>query len=181
MGHNFERSACFLSRHKMLVYKDLFSGDEMFTDSHCPKLVDEILYEVDAKRVKVSNSIDDRLIGGNPSAEEQEEGAADGEEMVIDLVHASRLVSVPFTKESFKSHMKDLSKKIVEKLNESNPERVEVFKKKMPAALMKIIKSFDDYDFYTGESMNPCGSLAMMNFFEICLTPDFTFIRDSLE
>ncbi|GAA53077.1 translationally-controlled tumor protein homolog [Clonorchis sinensis] len=78
----------------------------MFSDSHKIKLIDDAIYEVDAKFVNVSNKVDDSLIGANPSAEEAGENLDDGVERVIDLVHGNRLCETHFDQKGFKVYLK---------------------------------------------------------------------------
>lgn len=78
----------------------------MFTDAFKPKLINDVVYEVDAKIVSVSNAIDPRLLGANPSAEENEDCTDDKKESVIDLVFHNRLVKTTFTKKGFQTYLK---------------------------------------------------------------------------
>lgn len=48
-------------------------------------------------------------------------------------------------------------KAVKAKLQEENPERVEAFEKGAAGFAKKIVANFKDYEFYTGESMNPDG------------------------
>ena len=51
----------------------LFVGDELFSDSYPTKLVDDLIYEVEGKTIKISGDIDEALIGGNAATEECED------------------------------------------------------------------------------------------------------------
>lgn len=61
-------------------------------------------------------------------------------------------------------------------LQENSPERVEAFEKGAQAFAKKIIGNFKDYEFYVGESMNPDGMVALLNYREDGTTP-FVSIR----
>ncbi|KAA3673427.1 uncharacterized protein DEA37_0011317 [Paragonimus westermani] len=185
------RAACGCFR--MRVYKDLVSGillhpvlsafvlgDEMFTDSHVPKLIDGAIYEIDAKFITVSNALDGRLLGANPSAEDGEEKVDDGSERVIDLVHASRLVETNFEKKSFTSYLKDYLKKVKEAVAAKDPSRVPDFEKAVQGYMLKVLKNFSDYQFFIGESMDPNGCVALMNYREDGVTPYFVILKDGL-
>lgn len=96
----------------MRIYKCIFTGDEMFSDSFKMKLVDEVVYEVFGKLVqrKEGGLI---LDGANPSAEEADEGTEDAVESGVDVVLNSRLVET-FAfgdKKSFTAYLKDYMKK----------------------------------------------------------------------
>lgn len=96
-------------------------------------------------------------IGGNPSAEEQQEALDNGGTQVINVVHTFRLQSTQFDKKSYLSYLKGYMKTIKKELEQSDPERVPVFEKGAAAFAKKLVANFGDYEFYTGESMNPDG------------------------
>lgn len=168
----------------MKVYKCFISNDELCSDSYPMKVVDDIIYEFDGKAIGVSNAIDESLIGGNKSSnpdEEPEEGAADTEEKVINVVYSHKLQETGFDKKSFQLWLKDYMKKIVERLESKDPQRVPVFKAKMAKyAKDVLIANFDDWKFYTGESMNPEGMVVLMNYREDGMTPYFVLFKDGL-
>lgn len=72
-------------------------------------------------------------------------------------------------------------KSIKEKLQAEDPSRVEPFEKAAGAFAKKIIANFKDYDFYTGESMNPDGMVALVNYREDGVTPYFVLWKDGLK
>lgn len=96
----------------------MVTGDEIISDTYNLKDVDDVVYEVDCKRVtKGAENID---IGANPSAEEAEEGLDEATKQVIDVVDGFRLNylgdeasgSRAFTsKKEFQSQFKGMCKK----------------------------------------------------------------------
>lgn len=54
-------------------------------------------------------------------------------------------------------------------LQETNPDRVPVFEKKVSAFVKKILENFKDYEFYVGESMNPVSSALILLGWNGCL------------
>lgn len=62
-------------------------------------------------------------------------------------------------------------KSVKAKLQETKPEAVEAFEKNAAAFAKKIVTNFKDYEFYTGESMNPDGMVALLNYREDGTTP----------
>lgn len=50
-------------------------------------------------------------------------------------------------------------KAVKEHLSKTNPDRVPVFEKNAQGMAKKILGNFKDYEFYTGEGMNPDGAL----------------------
>ncbi|KAJ8086682.1 hypothetical protein PM082_005505 [Marasmius tenuissimus] len=162
----------------MLVYSDVVSGDEMFSDAFPLKVVDDIVYEVDCQMIIFKEG--DVDIGANPSAEEQEEALEEGAKQVNNVVHSFRLQSTAFDKKSFLTYLKGYMKAVKEYLQKNNPERVEAFEKGAQGFAKKLVTNFKDYEFYIGENMNPDGMVALLNYREDGITPYFTFWKDGL-
>ncbi|KAJ3510075.1 hypothetical protein NLJ89_g4878 [Agrocybe chaxingu] len=158
----------------MLLYEDIISGDELFSDAFPMKEVDGIVYEVDCAMIVVKAGADVD-IGANPSAEEQDEALEDGATSVNNVVHSFRLQSTSFDKKSYLTYLKAYMKAVKEKLP---AERVAEFEKGAAAYAKKIIANFKDFEFYTGENMNPDGMVALLNYREDGVTPYFTFWKD---
>ncbi|CAF4432141.1 unnamed protein product, partial [Adineta steineri] len=62
----------------MKLFLDIFTGDELCSDSYPIKLVDDVYYEVEGKNISQSNDIDDSLIGGNKAPEGREAASEEG-------------------------------------------------------------------------------------------------------
>ncbi|WFD36673.1 hypothetical protein MCUN1_003560 [Malassezia cuniculi] len=163
----------------MKLYIDKISGDEMISDGYRMKEVDDIVYEVDAATITIQDGEVD--IGGNPSAEEASEALDSNAEQVINVVHAYRLQQTSFDKKSFLVYLKGYMKAIKADLQESNPDRVPEFEKKAAEFAKKVIAKFSDWEFFTGESMNPDGMVALLNYREDGVTPYFVFWKDGLK
>ncbi|KAG7449157.1 translationally controlled tumor-associated [Guyanagaster necrorhizus] len=164
----------------MLLYEDVISGDEMFSDAFPLKPVDDIVFEVDCQTITIKAGADVD-IGANPSAEEQDDAVEDGATQVNNVVHSFRLQSTAFDKKSYLSYLKGYMKSIKTKLAETNPDRVEAFEKGAQAYAKKIVANFKDFEFYTGETMNADGMVALLNYREDGVTPYFTFWKDGLK
>ncbi len=65
-------------------------------------------------------------------------------------------------------------------LKEKNPERVDAFKKSAQTFIKKILENFKDYEFFTGENMNPDGMVVLLNYREDGVTPYLLFFKDGL-
>lgn len=144
----------------MIIFKDAVSGDELFSDTYKYKLVDDCVYEVEAKHVTRSEQIDDRMIGGNASAEgcDQDEGVDASSTSGINVVLDNRLVQGGFSgKKDYQVYIKDYMKKICERLQKEQPEEEGCFKKNMPCFIKKVLANYKEYDFYMGESMSGDG------------------------
>lgn len=163
----------------MLLYKDIISGDEMISDAYDLKLVDDVVYEADCAMISVGGESFDT--GANASAEEADEGTEDAAEKVNNVVHTFGLQSTSFDKKSYMTYIKGFMKKLKKHLEEHNPDRVQAFEKGIAVFVKKVLANFGDYEFYTGESMDPDGMIALLNYREDGTTPYFSFIKDALK
>lgn len=168
----------------MRIYKDIFTGDEMFSDSYKMKLVDEVMYEVYGKLVTRKQG-DVQIEGFNPSAEEASEGTDESVESGVDVVLNHRLCETYAfgDKKSFTAYLKDYMKKLVQKLEEKNPDQVAVFKNNTNKVMKDILGRFKDLQFYTGESMEIEGMVAMLEYRDIDgdSVPVLMFFKHGLE
>ncbi|KAL4635691.1 hypothetical protein GN956_G12987 [Arapaima gigas] len=166
----------------MLIYKDIISGDEMFSDIYriCES-PSGMLLEVEGKMVTRTDNIDDAMIGGNASAEAADEGCEDSVVSGVDIVLNHKLQETSFTKESYKTYIKDYMKMVKAKLEETNPDRVKPFMTGAAAEIKKIMGNMKNYQFFTGESMNPEGMVGLLDYREDGVTPFMIFFKDGLE
>merc|ERR1711964_861694 len=97
--------------HTMILYKDIFTNFDVFTDVYKMDLEHDLYWNVHGKYIVEDSSIDDSLIGGNASEEATEAGDdAEANKVIIpDIVAASNLqecVAV-CSKSDFKENMND--------------------------------------------------------------------------
>lgn len=153
----------------MIIYTDIISGDELLSDAYDLSLVDGVIYEANCDMVKVGG--DNIDIGANPSAEDGDDDLEEGVELVNNVVHSFRLQQTMFDKKSFLTYIKGYMKEIKNRLQETNPEEVPIFEKGAQAYVKKVIGSFKDWEFFTGESMDPDAMLILLNYREDGTTP----------
>merc|ERR1711941_12088 len=154
---------------KMKIYKDVFSGDELFSDTYPIKLVEDCIYEVTGKHVSRKAGADFVLEGSNASAEEADEGTEEATESGVDLVLNHRLVETGFGKKAdYMNYLKDYMKRVVAYL-ESNDKKdqVEGFKKNINGVMKGLLRRFNDLQFYTGENMDPKGMIVLVDYKEV--------------
>ncbi|KAL2164692.1 hypothetical protein VTH06DRAFT_3909 [Thermothelomyces fergusii] len=166
----------------MLLYEDIITGDELLSDAYPIKEVDGVAYEVDAKTITVKQGADVD-IGANPSAEEGDEALEEGEERVHDIRHSFRLQETQFDKKTYLATLKAYMKSVKTKLQEAgkSAEEVKEFETKASGFAKKIIANFNDYEFFTGNSMNPDGMIVLLNYREDGITPYYTFWKHGLK
>ncbi|GAA5979222.1 hypothetical protein JCM10908_002846 [Rhodotorula pacifica] len=163
----------------MLLYTDVLVGDELISDAYDLKEVDDVVYEADCAMITIKEGAVD--IGANASAEEAEEALEEGEERVNNIVHSFRLTETSFDKKSYMTYLKGYMKSVKAHLQEKNPERVPAFEKGAATFAKKVLSNIGDYQFFTGESMNPDGMVVLMNYREDGSTPYMIFWKDGLK
>jgi len=149
----------------------------MFSDAFPMKDIDGVAYEVDCQMMIVKEG--DVDIGANPSSEEQEEALEGGATTVNNVVHSFRLQATSYDKKSYLTHLKEYMKAVAAQLKDDAA--VADFKAKANAFAKKIVANFKDYEFYTGESMDINGMVALLNYREDGVTPYFTFWKHGLK
>ncbi|KAF9695525.1 hypothetical protein EKO04_006362 [Ascochyta lentis] len=164
----------------MIIYKDILTDDEIISDSYDIKEVDGVVYEADCKKITVGGETFDT--GANASAEEAEEGADDSLETKIDVVYSFRLNETGFDKKGYLTYLKGYMKSVKAKLQEkgASAEEVTAFEKGAASYAKKIVANFKDYEFYTGESMDPDGMIVLLNYREDGVTPFVTVWKHGL-
>ncbi|XP_039601205.1 translationally-controlled tumor protein homolog [Polypterus senegalus] len=166
----------------MIIYKDVISGDEMFSDIYKIKeTAGGLCYEVEGKVVCRTENIDDALIGGNASAEIQDEGVEASSVSGVDIVLNHKLQETSFTKESYKQYIKEYMKRVKCRLEECAPDRVKPFMSGAAEQVKKILGNFKNYQFFTGETMNPDAMVGLLDYREDGITPFMMFFKDGLE
>ncbi|XP_062067974.1 translationally-controlled tumor protein-like [Lepus europaeus] len=165
----------------MIIYRDLISHDEMFSNIYkIWEIAGRLCLEVEGKMVsRPEGNIDDSLIGGNASAEG--EGIESTVITGVDIVMNHHLQETSFTKEAYEKYIKDYMKSIKGKLEELRPERVKPFMTGAAEQIKHILANFKNSQFYIGENMNPDGMVALLDYREDGVTPFMIFFRDGLE
>ncbi|KAG9349525.1 hypothetical protein JZ751_027970 [Albula glossodonta] len=176
----------------MIIYKDIITGDEMFSDIYKVKESESgMLIEVEGKMAEHSNSssqticrteeFDESLIGSNASAEQPDEGTEATTTSGVDIVINHKLQETSFTKDTYKTYIKDYMKAIKQKLEETNPDRVKPFMSGAQKEIKSILANIKNYQFFTGENMNPEGMVGLLDYREDGITPYMIFFKDGLE
>jgi uncharacterized protein YqgV (UPF0045/DUF77 family) len=152
----------------MKIYEDVFSGDEMFSDTYPIKLVHNCLWEVTGKHV--SRTQDDiQLAGSNASAEEADEGTDAASESGVDIILNHRLVETGFgSKKEYTVYLKDYMKKVIKYLEENDmKDQVDGFKSNINVVMKELLGKFKDLQFFTGESMDADAMILMVEYRDV--------------
>jgi len=153
----------------MKVYKCVISDDEMFTDS-VPFEDKGGFFVLQGKYVtRKKDDVDASAIGGNPSAEEAEEGTEGGSDSGVNIVLDSRLKETGFgTKKEYQVYMKDYMKSLFAKLAETKSEEdLKTAKAEAAEAFKVACSKFKDWQFFTGEGMTGEGLIALMEWADV--------------
>jgi len=113
-------------------------------------------------------------IGANASAEEADEAMEDQVVKVNNIVHSFRLQSTNFDKKGYLTYLKGYMKAVKQHLVSSGKSEEEVKAFESGASKFvkdKILAGFKDWEFYTGESMNPDGMVVLLNYRADGVTP----------
>uniref|UniRef100_A0A2K5PX11 Translationally-controlled tumor protein n=1 Tax=Cebus imitator TaxID=2715852 RepID=A0A2K5PX11_CEBIM len=155
----------------MIIYRDLISHDEMFSDIYkIREIADGLCLEVEGKMAsRTEGNIDD--------GEGTESTVITG----VDIVMNHHLQETSFTKESYEKYIKDYMKSIKGKLEEQRPERVKPFMTGAAEQIKHILANFKNYQFFIGGNMNPDGMVALLDYREDGVTPYMIFFKDGLE
>jgi len=153
----------------MIIYKDLITGDELFTDSSKIKLIDGCVFEVECRHVTRKHG-EVEIAGFNPSAEgaDPDEGTDEAVESGLDLVLNQRLIETGFSKSDYKNYLKTYTKSLQEKWKELeySEEEINTAKTKLTEAVKKVLPKLGDYQFFLGESSNPDGMVGLLEYRE---------------
>merc|ERR1712227_997614 len=123
----------------MKIYKDVFSGDELFSDTYPIKVVDDCLYEVTGKHITRTEG-DIQLEGANASAEgaDGDEGADASSVSGVDIILNHRLTETGFGS-----------------------------KKDINNVMKELLGKFKDLQFFTGESMDSDAMILILGYKEV--------------
>ena len=72
-------------------------------------------------------------------------------------------------------------KKVKAHLAENDASRVEAFEKAAQNYAKKIVANFKDWEFYTGDKMDPDAMVVLLNYREDGTTPYLVYFKDGLK
>ena len=159
----------------MLVWTDIFSGDEMVSDSYkYQKLYDDAALEVKAKfTTKGSDFV--------AIAADDEDDGGEGE-TVINVVDAHKLQEMTLSKKDPMVMIKAYLKRVVGWLKENGKEdRVAGFQKGATEMVKFVMGKFDEMQIFAGQSMDTEAGLAFAYTKDGETDPTFLFFCDGMK
>jgi hypothetical protein len=169
----------------MIIFKDVLTGDEMFSDIYTYKIIDDCVYEVEGKMTTEKDEIDESKLGANASAEgeDADAGGDTTSKSGCNIVLANRLTETGFGgKKEYQVYLKGYMAAVIKRLEEVDAARIPIFK----AAIAKYVKdkvlpNFKNWQFFQGEKQDPDGMCALLDFREDGTTPYMIFFKDGIE
>ncbi|WP_331751094.1 translationally-controlled tumor protein (plasmid) [Streptomyces globisporus] len=143
----------------MIVYYDIFSGDEMVSDGFPLKETGPFL-EVECQMI--------------PDGGSMATGQADEMQTVVnDVVRAHRLEQTTLHKKEYVTHLRTYVKSLEKAVQERGDQDMQEWNAAMTKATKEIVDSFEDWEFYVGESNDPNAMVVLLGMRE----DDTSFIR----
>lgn len=155
----------------MIIYKDIFTDDELCSDTFPMEEKDGLILEFRGKYVTRKEG-DIVLAGANPSQEEQEdEGTDESVQRGVDIVLNHQLVEMPVYQNTtvFKDWVKEYVKKLVDRLKADgmSDDDLKAFKTKIQGWVSSLLKKerFQNLQFFCGAGENAAdGQLVIMEY-----------------
>lgn len=163
----------------MIIYTDLLTGDELFSDAHKYELIeDEFFIKAEGKWVTLGDV--DIDIGANPSAEGgDDEGVESTSRKVVDLIDGFQLNEMPgMGKKDFMGWAKPWVAKVVEALPDDKKDE---FKAKATPGIKYLLGKIKDLQFFVGESLDPDGTMCFAYYDEGASNPTFLYPKYALK
>lgn len=166
----------------MKIFIDIFSGDEIISDSYNMEMIyNGVGCKVQSRLIVKDEKFDVYAAGNefaNPDAEE--EGVKDEPVKVIDVLDGFNYEETGFGKKDYGLYLKGYMAKVLEHLTKNKPERVEAFKAGAKEMAGWIMSNFDDFTFYTPKSYDAENSIILKYFEEGAEAPIFVYFMDGL-
>lgn len=169
----------------MLIYRDLFSDDELCSDTYPYEVLDGVIICITGKYTTEKTELDNSKFGANASEENPDEGGGDDPSAVsgIDVVLANRLIETGFKKKEYMLHIKGYIGRVLEKLTASGKktdEEIAAIKAGLGKQVKAIIGEFKDYQFFMGESASEEGMMIPVKYAEDGTTPKIYLFKHGL-
>lgn len=161
----------------MKIFKDIFSGDELFSDTYQMELYKDVLYKVKGRYKEVKDDIGFDAV----SIENKGDDGSNARGYVIDLVYNFELKKIVFNKKDYMNMIKGYLSKLKEFLKEKERGQVEIFMSGASEVVKEILNNFNDYSFYTGESDNTDAMIIPCKFINDEKELDFYFWKHGLK
>ena len=166
----------------MKVYFDVFSNDELISDSYPATLEYNNVIMVVPSRMIVKGNENIDIGRGNEFGGGGEDEAVDASvERVNEIIHCSGLQETSFTKKEYVTMLKAYMQRLRKHLDAVNPERVHGFMEGASAFGKWVVGHFEEFKFYTGANYDQ-SAMIVLSYYKVAEdeAPHFLFIKDGL-
>lgn len=149
----------------MLIYKDLFTGVELCSDTYPCQVLDGVMICVTGKYITEKTELNSANFGANASEENPDDGGGEDPSAVsgVDVVLANRLVETGFKKKEYLVHIKSYVARVVASLEgKKTKEEIAEIKTALQKNVKNIIVDFADFQFFMGEIQDDATEEGMM-------------------
>jgi hypothetical protein len=167
----------------MIIYKDIFTEDEVCSDSFPITQINSAVFKAESK-IATKKGDDDYGIASNEDPDEAAQGGAGGDggaEQVDQIIDSFKLQPVSVDKSGYMGMMKPYMAALKKKVEEKSPERVKDFMDGAQAFVKEVLAKFNDYEFYRSENEADVQMVIARIFGEDGMTPYFYFFKDGLK
>lgn len=130
----------------MIVFKDIFTQDPVFTDAYNFSEIDNSYYVVEGQVVQVSSELDEVAV--NASMDDTPQLSY----LESNIIADSRLVEIGFKLRDFEYQIKQYIASLLAHVRSHSPSAVEAFKAGSHRFVSIVIDNFDSYRFFGTES-----------------------------
>jgi hypothetical protein len=157
----------------MLVFRDIVSDDDMFSDDLPYELIDDCLYEVTCDYIadpgdgEGGDGEGGYWEGGDGEGGDGEGGDGSGSgPSVLNIVANLNLKQVRFTRAEYRTYLKRYAGALRRAWNEAAPQDADLddYVRKFQAAVKMILPKLDDVEFYMGASVNEDAMVALLEY-----------------
>ncbi|XP_071839088.1 translationally-controlled tumor protein homolog isoform X2 [Apostichopus japonicus] len=169
---------------KMLIYKDMLTNEELFSDSYPMKLVDDLYYRVTGKLTSESTDVDESVYGGNASAEGGGEEFESNVKKGVNIVLAHDLKEIEgLDRKAYITLFKEYAGKLNEHYKKNLPDKVAEFQDKFQKLLKEVKKLLkaEEFQFFQTISASGEGMFALLGYEEDGMTPYMIFYKLGLQ
>lgn len=166
----------------MKVYFDVFSNDELISDSYpAATLYNEVVMEVTSRMLVKGNEEVDIGRGNEFGGGGEDEVVDNTVERINDIVTSFSLQETSFTKKEYVTVIKAYMQKLKKHLAEKESDRVDIFMKGATEFVKWVVANFDEFKFYSGPSYDQSAMIVLSYYKEEANeAPHFLFIKDGL-
>lgn len=116
----------------MILYRDIFTNEEVFTSAYRVELIDDLYYKVHGKYCVEDLGVADHLIGANRSAEDECCEEEDNKVLKPNIISSNNLEETTIdNKKDYGDAISKYVKKLVKKVEETDKERAEFLRQNL--------------------------------------------------